>query len=75
MWDARTGKPVSPPLLHASPVFFVGFRKHGRELVTVTDDGVVRIWKLDDDTSKRDLLLQAHVTCGKDIDRKGSAVR
>jgi WD40 repeat protein len=72
VWDARTGEPVSPPFRHPAPVVFVDFRNHGRELVTVTDNGLIRIWKLDDDSSKRDLLLRARVTCSKRVDQNGN---
>jgi hypothetical protein len=41
-------------------------------LVTVTVDGLIRTWRLDDDSSRHDLLLRARVTCGKEVDQQGS---
>jgi WD40 repeat protein len=72
VWDARTGEPVSPPLVHPASVVFVDFRNHGKELVTVTVDGLIRTWRLDDDSSKHNLLLRARITSGNEMDQNGS---
>ena len=49
--DAQTGDSISPPFKHTARVIFVAFRNAGNELVTVSADGVIRLWVLDDGSS------------------------
>jgi hypothetical protein len=43
VWDAATGDPVTPPLLHNSPVARAAFSPDGRRVLTVSERGV-RVW-------------------------------
>ena len=50
VWDAATGKPLSPALEHQAGVSSAAFSPDGRRLVTASDDNTARIWetRLDD---------------------------
>jgi WD40 repeat protein len=52
VWDAETGKPVTPPLKHGSDVFCVAFDADGRRVITGGDDNNARIW----DTATGELI-------------------
>jgi WD40 repeat protein len=43
VWDAATGRAISPPLRHASEVIQAAFRPDGR-VVTIDRDGTARAW-------------------------------
>jgi WD40 repeat protein/tRNA A-37 threonylcarbamoyl transferase component Bud32 len=42
VWDAATGRALTPPLQHQSPVRHAAFSPDGRRVVTI--DGTARIW-------------------------------
>jgi WD40 repeat protein/tRNA A-37 threonylcarbamoyl transferase component Bud32 len=44
VYDARTGKPVSPPLEHSSFVVYLAFSPDGTVLGTTSDDNTGRLW-------------------------------
>jgi WD40 repeat protein len=46
VWDALTGKPVTPAMKHGGPVRQVEFSGDGRRLITLTSapGGIVRVW-------------------------------
>jgi WD40 repeat protein len=44
VWDANTGKPVSPPLLHEDRVNQASFSRDNTRLLTASQDGTARVW-------------------------------
>src|SRR5262249_876802 len=50
VWDAESGKPVSPPLRHGSWVNCATFSPDGEEIATASEDRLVRVWNLVTDT-------------------------
>jgi hypothetical protein len=44
-------------------------------LVSVSVDGLVRTWTLDDDSPTESLLRRARVTCGQKIDKDGAPIQ
>lgn len=46
VWDAASGAPVTPPLVHARPVVEAGLRGDGTRVVTVTEDSTAWIWEV-----------------------------
>jgi WD40 repeat protein len=50
VWDATTGKPVTPPLQHDGSVYAAAFSPDGTRVVTASADKTARIWALPLDT-------------------------
>ena len=48
VWDATTGLPVLPPLLHGPAVNQARFSPDGRSILTVSSDGTGRLWDAND---------------------------
>jgi WD40 repeat protein len=44
VWDGRTGKPLSPPLVHDGEVRCAAFSPDGTKVITGSLDGTARIW-------------------------------
>jgi len=44
VWDSFTGRPVSPPLRHASSLYSVQFSPDARRVLTSSADGSARVW-------------------------------
>jgi tetratricopeptide (TPR) repeat protein len=44
VWDAATGQPLTPPLVHNGAVWHAAISPDGRRLVTASDDGKARLW-------------------------------
>jgi hypothetical protein len=45
VWDARTGQPITPPIIHHSQVCSVRFSPDGQQIVTSCYDGAARVWE------------------------------
>jgi serine/threonine protein kinase/WD40 repeat protein len=46
VWDLTTGHAVTPPLRHGTPVVAASFSAGGRQVVTVSRAGTVRVWDM-----------------------------
>jgi WD40 repeat protein len=44
VWDAATGKAVTPPMVHAGSALWAEFSRDGRLVVSASKDGSARIW-------------------------------
>src|SRR5262249_48181447 len=57
IWDASTGDPISPPLIHPLEVECVAFSPDGRRLVTASDHAA-RVWPVHGKEREVEELLQ-----------------
>jgi WD40 repeat protein len=44
IWDAATGKPALPPLIHRAAVTSAAYSADGTRIVTASDDKTARVW-------------------------------
>jgi WD40 repeat protein len=44
VWDARTGRPISPPLQHQESLTSARFNRDGNRVVTASYDKTARVW-------------------------------
>ena len=47
VWDAHTGKPLTPPLPHDRAVSRAAFSPDGHRVLTVSEDNLTRVWDAD----------------------------
>lgn len=50
VWDAASGRPITPLLRHDRSIASVAFAPDGRRLVTASSDGTARVWDVVADT-------------------------
>jgi WD40 repeat protein len=67
VWDAGTGRALSPWLPHRGPVTHASFAPDGVRVVTASADGTARVWELlaPDDRPLKELALVAEVLAGQ----------
>jgi WD40 repeat protein/Flp pilus assembly protein TadD len=47
VWDARSGRALTPSLKHKGGVWFAAFSPDARRIVTAAEDGNARVWEVD----------------------------
>lgn len=71
VWDAATGLPLTPPLLHRRRVIHAAFSPDGARIATASDDGTARVWEsfADCDEPAPLLEMEAQLWTGFALDR------
>jgi WD40 repeat protein len=69
-WDAATGRPIGPPLVHKGPVVDVAFRPDGKMLLTGSADNSARLWDVPEAVEGDDERIDCwiHVLTGLEFD-------
>jgi WD40 repeat protein len=57
VWNARTGEPITPPLLHSDEVLSACFSRDGQSVVTASDDRSARVWNAQTGRKLADLWI------------------
>ncbi len=69
--DAESGTLLSPPLYHFGPVIRTYFDPQGTRVLTSSEDGSARIWKIEiDERPTETILAHANVLSGFEIDER-----
>lgn len=72
VWDAATGKPLSPPLEHGLFVFTARFSSDGRKLVTGSRGGLVNLWDISEsERTASDWVELSELLCQHSMNRQG----
>ena len=75
IWDAATGEPLTPRLLHKARLLTAAFTPDGEQLLTGDMDGTVKIWELPQDRRPpSEAVLEAQLLAGQRIDQTGGLV-
>jgi WD40 repeat protein len=70
VWDAITGRAVTPPLSHGHGVLEVRFTPNGQRLLTLAEDRRLRLWDAASGQAVAELPTYARVSC-YDVSRDG----
>jgi WD40 repeat protein len=47
IWDARNGRPIGRPMTHATKIKSATFDSLQKHILTLSDDGIVKLWNVD----------------------------
>lgn len=75
-YDAHSGLPIGPPLLHPSDVLEIAITASGRHVVTGSSDGLVRSWSIGpDDRDLNTIIGDITARTGETIEYETGAIR